>query len=546
MKDPVPNLPDAKPPAGEAFVWFSSVGLVIGLAMVAALVGVIIFNGTKAFWPAPIERAELADGRVLLGPLIQERIKPGTSPAAGLEERQYQIGLREVNGQSFAWVDAAAVRSTSLPLGALALERYENGAAFLLPAELRFADGARIPASDPVFHTRLESLIASVAERRGRLNEVEKVRIGRINTELQRVKIALRKAADLGTPDVDLKAEAARLEADYQTLAAEAQALRAGFPTDVLAGTDGAGRPLEFPVSSLVRAWEPNRLGLGGNLALAASRAWEFVSTEPREANTEGGVLPALFGTFAMTVLMSALVTPFGVIAAIYLREYARQGAVLRMVRISVNNLAGVPSIVFGVFGLGFFVYVLGGNLDQLFFADEIRYNNNTPVLGTGGLLWASLTLALMTLPVVIVATEEGLSAVPRGMREASLACGASKWQTIREILLPASAPGILTGVILAMARGAGEVAPLMIVGVVKLAPTLPIDGDFPFLHADRKFMHLGFHIYDLGFQSPDSDAARPMVFASTLLLLLLVLFLNLGAIAIRNRLRERYKTSAF
>jgi phosphate transport system permease protein len=216
------------------------------------------------------------------------------------------------------------------------------------------------------------------------------------------------------------------------------------------------------------------------------------------------------------------------------------------MVRISVNNLAGVPSIVFGVFGLGFFVYVLGGSLDQLFFADEIRYNNNTPVLGTGGLLWASLTLALMTLPVVIVATEEGLSAVPRGMREASLACGASKWQTIREILLPASAPGILTGVILAMARGAGEVAPLMIVGVVKLAPTLPVDGDFPFLHADRKFMHLGFHIYDLGFQSPDSDAARPMVFASTLLLLLLVLFLNLGAIAIRNRLRERYKTSAF
>jgi len=546
MKDPVPNIPDAKPPAGEAYVWFTSVGLVVGLAMVAALVGVIVANGAKAFWPSAIERAELADGRVLLGPLAQERLKPGTPPANAILERQYQVGLREVNGQSFAWVDASAVRSSTLPEGALALERMENGAAFLLPSGLRLADGTRVGADDPAFLPRLQALIDAAAVRRERLAEVEKVRIGRINTELQRVKIALRKAADLGTPDAELKAEAARLDADYQLLAAEARSLRDGFPADALAGTDGAGRPLEFPVASLVRAWEPNRLGLGGKLALAASRAWEFVSTEPREANTEGGVLPALFGTFAMTVLMSAMVTPFGVVAAIYLHEYARKGPMLRSVRICVNNLAGVPSIVFGVFGLGFFVYVLGGNLDRLLFADELRYNNNTPVLGTGGLLWASLTLALMTLPVVIVATEEALSAVPRGMREASLACGASKWQTIREILLPASAPGILTGVILAMARGAGEVAPLMIVGVVKLAPTLPIDGEFPFLHMDRKFMHLGFHIYDLGFQSPDSDAARPMVFASTLLLLLLVLFLNLGAIAIRNRLRERYKTSAF
>jgi len=546
MDDPVPNLPDAKPPAGEAFVWFTSVGLVLGLAMVVALVGVIVANGARAFWPAPIERVELADGRALLGPLALERLKPGTAPAAGILERQYQVGLREVNGQSFLWVDAAAVRAATLPPSALALERMENGAAFLLPAELRLADGTRLPAAAPDFLPRLQALLGAAAERRERLVEVEKVRIGRINTELQRVKVGLRKAADLGTPDAALKAEAARLEAGYQLLAAEARSLREGFPADVLAGTDGAGRPLEFPVATLVRAWEPNRLGLGGKLALAASRAWEFVSAEPREANTEGGVLPALFGTFAMTVLMSALVTPFGVIAAIYLREYARQGAVLRMVRISVNNLAGVPSIVFGVFGLGFFVYVLGGNLDRLLFADELRYNNNTPVLGTGGLLWASLTLALMTLPVVIVATEEALSAVPRGMREASLACGASKWQTIREILLPASAPGILTGVILAMARGAGEVAPLMIVGVVKLAPTLPVDAEFPFLHMDRKFMHLGFHIYDLGFQSPDSDAARPMVFASTLLLLVLVLLLNLGAISIRNRLRARYKTSAF
>jgi phosphate transport system permease protein len=211
-------------------------------------------------------------------------------------------------------------------------------------------------------------------------------------------------------------------------------------------------------------------------------------------------------------------------------------------VRIAVNNLAGVPSIVFGVFGIGFFVYFVGGSIDELFFHDALP----TPTFGTGGMIWASLTLALMTVPVVIVATEEALAAVPRGMREGSLACGASKWQTMQRIVLPASAPGILTGLILAMARGAGEVAPLMLVGVVKLAPTLPVDSVFPFVHLDRKFMHLGFHIFDLGFQSPDSEAAKPMVFATTLLLIALVMVLNVGAIWIRDRLRRKYATGVF
>jgi phosphate transport system permease protein len=253
-------------------------------------------------------------------------------------------------------------------------------------------------------------------------------------------------------------------------------------------------------------------------------------------------VFPALFGTFVMTLLMSLAVTPFGVLAALYLREYAKQGLVVRTVRIAVNNLAGVPSIVFGVFGLGFFVYLVGGTIDQLFFSTALP----TPTFGTGGIVWAALTLALMTVPVVIVATEEALAAVPRGTREGSLACGASKWQTIQRVVLPAAAPGILTGLILAMARGAGEVAPLMLVGVVKLAPTLPMDGLFPFVHLDRKFMHLGFHIYDLGFQSPDSDAAKPMVFATTLLLITLIVLLNVGAIWMRDRLRKKYATGAF
>jgi phosphate transport system permease protein len=381
-----------------------------------------------------------------------------------------------------------------------------------------------------------------------KLVEITRHRIGDVNAAMDQARVGLRRAEDLKLANevAARKAEIAVLEERYALLQAEAAKVTAGGAVAKLVAQDAAGREVVVPLTQVIRAWFPNRLDTWGRVKLYGSRLAEFIFDEPREANTEGGLMPAIFGTLVMTVFMSLLVTPFGVITAIYLREYAQQGAVLRIVRISVNNLAGVPSIVFGVFGLGFFVYVLGGTIDQLFFADQLKYNNNTPVFGTGGLLWCSLTLALMTLPVVIVATEEALAAVPRGMREASLATGASKWQTIRDILLPASAPGILTGVILAMARGAGEVAPLMLVGVVKLAPSLPFDGSFPFLHMDRKFMHLGFHVYDLGFQSPDSDAARPMVFATTLLLIILVVCLNLGAIWIRNRLRARFKGASF
>jgi phosphate transport system permease protein len=546
MSDPVPNLPDAKPPSGEAFVWFTGVGLLCGLAMVALLVGVIVTQGLQAFGTPAVARTELADGRVLLGPLAQTRLKPGTPAVEERLEHQYQVGLREVNGQSYVWVDESLVRGESFPPDALVLERLENGAAFLLPQGLRRKDGTLVSAKSETFLPALAAAVDASAAIRARVESIERGRIGDVNAAMQDAKIALRKAEDRRGDVAAARARVDALEAEYRVLAEEARAARATDTGDVLVAVDGAGRVVEVPAAAIVRFWQPNLMGWFDKLGLALERLWEFVSGEPREANTEGGLLPALFGTLVMTVFMSVMVTPFGVIAAIYLREYARQGPVLRLVRISVNNLAGVPSIVFGVFGLGFFVYVLGGTVDQLFFSDQLRYNNNTPVFGTGGLLWASLTLALMTLPVVIVATEEALAAVPRGMREASLACGASKWQTIRSVVLPASAPGILTGVILAMARGAGEVAPLMIVGVVKLAPTLPLDGQFPFLHLDRKFMHLGFHIYDLGFQSPDSDAARPMVFASTLLLLCLVVVLNLGAISIRNRLRERYKTAAF
>jgi len=539
---------DSSTPRGEAFVWFTGLGLIIGLGMVIGLLSLVVVNGITVFWAPQVPVALVDDGRTIIGQLAQRRIRAGSPADHPRYELQYQVGLRELNGNSYLWVDEAKIKSESFPADVLGLERVENGPAFVRPLSLRKSDGKVIAATDTAFQDAFQSEVAAAAGVREKLIEITRNRIGDINGEMDKARVALRRAEDLKLADEisNRRRQIAGLEERFTALQAEAKQVVEGGAVASLVSKDASGREVVVPLTQVIRAWFPNRLDTWGRVKLFFSRLGEFVFDEPREANTEGGLMPAIFGTLVMTVFMSLLVTPFGVITAIYLREYAQQGAVLRIVRISVNNLAGVPSIVFGVFGLGFFVYVLGGSIDQLFFADQLKYNNNTPVFGTGGLLWCSLTLALMTLPVVIVATEEALAAVPRGMREASLATGASKWQTIRDILLPASAPGILTGVILAMARGAGEVAPLMLVGVVKLAPTLPFDGSAPFLHMDRKFMHLGFHVYDLGFQSPDSDAARPMVFATTLLLIVLVVCLNIGAITIRNRLRARFKGASF
>ena len=293
-----------------------------------------------------------------------------------------------------------------------------------------------------------------------------------------------------------------------------------------------------MPLSKVIKAWQPNGMTFFEKLGFYFESLWSFISDDPREANTEGGIFPAIFGTVMMVLLMSVMVTPLGVIAAVYLREYAKQGPLIRVIRIAVNNLAGVPSIVYGIFGLGFFVYVVGGSIDQLFYQEGLP----APTFGTPGLMWSSLTLAILTLPVVIVATEEGLARIPRSLREGSLALGATKAETIWRVVLPMASPAIMTGLILAVARAAGEVAPLMLVGVVKLAPSLPLDGNFPFLHLERKFMHLGFHIYDVGFQSPNVEAARPLVYATAFLLVLVIVVLNLFAINLRNKLRERYR----
>lgn len=546
MTQPLPALRRDGRPAGEPLVWLTAMGLSLGLAMIVALLMVIVGNGMAVFWPKRVHELTLADGTVLLGEIVKARERRDGQG----EEIQVFVGNRDAYGNGFRWLDVASVAAWAMPAGIVEVERTEYGDAIGRPVRLALGDGTQIPADDPGFRAKLDELVREVVRRRAEIFHLERRVIGRNSRLINEQEILLRRARRTGDEQLAerARAEQQRLKAEYERLAEEASRLRALQNAHRLVIRLADGRERRISLGAVVAVTWPNDMGFGERLAHALGNFWTFLSDNPREANTEGGIFPAIFGTFVMTLLMSIAVTPFGVLAAIYLREYAKQGPFVRAVRISINNLAGVPSIVFGVFGLGFFVYVVGGTIDDLLFADRLP----EPTYGTGGILWASLTLALMTVPVVIVATEESIAAVPRGAREGSLALGASKWQTIQRIVLPAAVPGILTGLILAMARGAGEVAPLMLVGVVKLAPSLPIDGNWnatdiiPFLHLEQKFMHLGFHIYDLGFQSPDSDAAVPMVFATTFLLITLVVVLNLAAILMRERLRRKFQTGAF
>ncbi|MDX1386089.1 MAG: phosphate ABC transporter permease PstA [bacterium] len=529
---------------GETWVWFTAMGLTVGILMVSGILGLILVRGLEVFWPKQVVQIQYGNAdssQTLAGELVLRRKSKNSQTGEIREEIQVFQGNRDVLGQAFRYLKQDEIIHQSNPKEILMLERLEYGRAIAFPKELQLADGSRLSVESPAFYPTLHRLVEESNQRWDKIRDLEKNQIGKINHKMESINLDLKETS---TPakTAALQEEKTELETKYQKLADQAQQLRSLQTENQLVYQLSEGAKKTLPVSQIIHFYFPNQLSLTGRLGLFFRNLGVFLSEEPREANTEGGVFPAIFGTLVMTVLMSLAVVPLGIMAAVYLSEYAKQGIWVRWVRIAVNNLAGVPSIVFGVFGLGFFVYMVGGSIDSLFFSNKLP----TPTFGTGGLFWASLTLAMMTVPVVIVATEEALSSVGRGTREGALACGASKWQMVKRVLLPASAPGILTGAILAMARGAGEVAPLMLVGVVKLAPTLPINGTFPYVHLDQKFMHLGFHIFDLGFQSPDSEAAIPMVFATTLLLIALVLVLNLGAILLRERLRKRYAAASF
>lgn len=544
--------------SGSPWVWLNAGAVAISVVLVLGLLGVIASRGLVHFWPSSLQEYQYTDSEGLKIAVLGEQVEreqvtaeqirsAGLAVPAGVEilDRQLiKVGNREVYGSDFRWVLEHQLSDLTYPKNAVALERREWGNFYGYIVGIK-ENGQLIaqqtPADNDLWHEALQRTERATAIYRT-IKRLESGAIGAINYELEQLRLAERSLQLKGDATAhtlaELKAQKSVLQAGYASQEAELMALYTPFKRDTLVLQTADGQHKEVNFSDIVRLYQPNTLSLWQKLQHYTLKLVEFVSDDPREANTEGGIFPAIFGTVLMVMMMSLIVTPFGVIAAVYLREYASQGVITRIIRIAVNNLAGVPSIVYGVFGLGFFVYFLGGNIDQLFYAPALP----SPTFGTPGLLWASLTLALLTLPVVIVATEEGLSRIPRSVREGSLALGATKFETLMRVVIPIASPAMMTGVILAVARAAGEVAPLMLVGVVKLAPNLPLDMNAPFLHLERKFMHLGFHIYDVGFQSPNVEAARPLVYATALMLVVVIAVLNLTAISIRNRLREKFR----
>jgi len=541
--------------SGTPWIWMNAGAVSIAVIMTLGLLAIIAVRGLAHFWPADVIVADYsmpgAEMRVLAGEVVQaEEVPRARLAASGLPvnveggefmtRELLKVGNREVYGADFSWVVGEWLSNQRTPAELMVLERREwgNFYGFLLNVK----EAGQLVAEGEGAWNELQARIDRVDELHTQISRIEKVEIGRINHGLERLRLKTRKLELDDRLDAaaqaDLDAERAQWDAEYRVLEDKLVALQQQFNRDSITVRTADGREQEISLGKVVRAFQPNAMSTAQKLMFYFAKLWEFVSDEPREANTEGGIFPAIFGTVLMTIIMAVIVTPFGVIAAVYLREYAKQGLLTRIIRIAVNNLAGVPSIVYGVFGLGFFVYVLGGSIDRLFYPEAAP----APVFGTPGLMWASLTLAILTLPVVIVATEEGLARIPRMIREGSLALGATKSETLWKVVLPMASPAMMTGLILAVARAAGEVAPLMLVGVVKLAPNLPLNGNYPYLHLDQKIMHLGFHIYDVGFQSPNVEAARPLVYATALLLVLVIAILNFSAVVIRNHLREKYK----
>ncbi|MGZ5052893.1 MAG: phosphate ABC transporter permease PstA [Methylobacter sp.] len=540
--------------SGTPWVWLNAAAVSTCLIMVIGVLGLIVVRGSTHFWPAEVIQFNYQDKDGTTQTIIGEHVDTSIMTAAMAKSAGYSMtdnedslvqylvktGNRDILGTDFRWILERGIKDRQMPDDLMVIERREWGNFYGRLAAVK--ENGNIVAEGeqawPAVQTRLDQALALFDE----ITHLEKKEVGAINYNLEQLRLEQKRLQLKNRWNAEeerrINAEKAELDTEYKKYQAQLSELYKQIRRDSLVAKTENGNDIEIPLAKIVRIYQPNTMTVFDKIGHYGVKLAEFLSAEPREANTEGGIFPAIFGTIMMVIMMSIVVTPFGVIAAVYLREYAKQGFVTRLIRISVNNLAGVPSIVYGVFGLGFFVYILGGNIDRLFYPEA----SPAPVFGTPGLLWASITLALLTLPVVIVSTEEGLARIPRAIREGSLALGATKLETLWRTVLPMASPAMMTGLILAVARAAGEVAPLMLVGVVKLAPTLPLDGNYPFIHLDRKFMHLGFHIYDVGFQSPNVEAARPLVYATSLLLVLVIVGLNLSAILIRNHLREKYR----
>ncbi|MBA5762349.1 phosphate ABC transporter permease PstA [Vibrio sp. 404] len=538
--------------SGAPWIWLTGGAVSISLLSVLGLLLLIGWKGLSYFWPAPLYQWTKNDGEILVGQLYaQESVSVDylqelgiPLPKATLQKDQIErlnikVANRDIYPADFVSILDIDIHSRSKPQHWAAIERTRSGDFYGRPIAYQDAHG-QIHTD---FQPRLsESLKLSQLVR----DEIERVieqEVQAISAQANDLRLEKRKRElnnDLDENYLGIYNSQSK-QFSQQLSAAEAKLddLRDKLAKQGLIVEDMTGQQVLIPLSHILDLWYPNQMGAMDKVAQWAKEMWKFLSSSPRESNSEGGVFPAMFGTVLLVLIMSVIVMPLGVIAAIYLHEYAKNNLFTRIIRVAVINLAGVPSIVYGVFGLGFFVYTLGASIDDFFYAERLP----TPTFGTPGLLWSALTLAVLTLPVVIVATEEGLSRIPTSVRHGSLALGATQFETMWRIVLPMASPAIITGLILAVARAAGEVAPLMLVGAVKLASSLPVDGQFPYLHLERKFMHLGFHIYDVGFQTTNIESARPLVYATSFLLVTVIVGLNLTAISIRNNLREKYRT---
>ncbi|CAM3664532.1 phosphate ABC transporter permease PstA [Vibrio cholerae] len=538
--------------SGAPWIWLTGGAVSVSLIAVLGLLLVIGWRGLTYFWPAPLLQWQTPDGKNVVGQLYARESVPVSHlkemnlplpekvQAAGLATRlNIKVANRDLYGSDFIALLEFETEFKGAPQGWAVIERSRGGQLFGKP--LRF-DSTTGELDLPLERHLRQALLEAEAIR-DQVDTMVEQQVRVISSQLEKLRLEKRrKQLNNQLSDEFLQhyvLSKSRLEKELAQVQTELDALRAPLEKQFLYLVDMQGETVSVPLSEILDFWYPNDMNFAQKLAEWGKQAWRFLSESPRESNSEGGVFPAIFGTVFLVIIMSIIVMPLGVIAAIYLHEYAQEGAFTRIIRVAVINLAGVPSIVYGVFGLGFFVYTIGASVDNLFYAERLP----TPTFGTPGLLWSALTLAVLTLPVVIVATEEGLSRIPISVRHGSLALGATQFETIWRIVLPMASPAIITGLILAIARAAGEVAPLMLVGAVKLASSLPVDGEFPFIHLERKFMHLGFHIYDIGFQTNNIEAARPLVYATSFLLVTVIVALNLTAISIRNNLREKYRT---
>ncbi|MEK7737237.1 MAG: phosphate ABC transporter permease PstA [Pseudomonadota bacterium] len=540
--------------SGAPWIWGTAGGLAVALVLVFGVLWLTAARGLVYFWPSQVVETTFVekDGSKirLIGEIkdqeevaVRRLVESGFNiPGDNKFTTRYllKLGNRDVSGFDFKWYPAPLLTELTYPKDILTVERHEWGNFYGHLKAVK--ENGQVVAEGAAAMQALEKRVERARQLFDEIFRTEKQDIGDVNYEIEQLRLKERKLqlegklSDAAKQAIEKEREAAN--AKFAAIQTRLEELRTEIGRDSLSAEVMDGKVVDVPLAKVAEVYRANAMGVADKIGFYFRKLVAFGTEDPREANTEGGIFPAIFGTVMMVILMSIMVMPLGVMAAVYMREYAGRGPLIRIIRIAVNNLAGVPSIVYGVFGLGFFVYFLGGNIDQLFFTEALP----APTFGSPGILWASLTLAILTLPVVIVATEEGLARVPRSLREGSLALGATKAETLWRTVLPMASPAMMTGLILAVARAAGETAPLMLVGVVKLAPNLPLDGHFPYFHLERQFMHLGFHIYDVGFQSPNVEAARPLVYATAFLLVLVIVALNLAAVSLRNRLRENYR----